>query len=127
MTNEERLQEAIASQEIGVTPTSEAAFGLRAKKFDSLVGEYTALSESIKQLEEEKKTVQTRLQQYFIDSDIKSVVGADGAKVTLVQNQGRPTIDKVRLIEAGVPASTIESCTVWGKPFQFVKVTPPKG
>ena len=126
MTNEQRAQETQAEVDLGIIPNSTTAFGeKRGEKFDALVSEFEGISEAIKQLETEKKALQSRLQQYFADSDIKTVLVGQ-TKVTLVVNQGRSTIDKVKLIEHGVPAQTIVECTVQGEPFSFVKVTPPR-
>lgn len=126
MTNAERQEEVQAQQDLGIIPDSETAFGpQRAGRFDSLVGEFEGVNECIKQLETEKKALQDKLKLYFTDSDIKTVmVGA--SKVTLVVNQGRSTIDKMKLIEHGVAATVIAECTVQSDPFSFVKVTPPR-
>lgn len=125
MTNAERQEEVQAQQELAITVDHETAFGKRANGFADMVGEFEGINEAIKQLEVEKKALQARLQQYFTDSDIKTVLVGQ-TKVTLVVNQGRSTIDKVKLIEHGVPAQTIVECTVQGEPFSFVKVTPPR-
>jgi hypothetical protein len=117
MANEE-------AQDLGITPDSTTAFGKRAETFDALVRDYEGISGAIRSLEEEKKALQDKLKLYFTDSGIKTVVVANlQSKVTLVVNQGRSTIDKIKLLEHGVAAQTIVECTVQGDPYSFVKVT----
>lgn len=111
-----------AEQDLGIVRSSQELFGRRAHHFDSLTEQYRSLNDTIKALEEEKKTVQKELQQYFIDSGCKTVL-SDSSRVTLVENQGRSTIDKMRLLEHGVSAQIIAECTVQGAPFQYVKIT----
>lgn len=126
MTNEQRATEVAAQEEIGVVADSSTVFGKRATAFNALVSEYEAVAEGMRQLEAEKKAIQSQLQRWFSDADIKTVM-CGTTRVTLVQSEGRSTIDKMKLIERGVPASVISECTVQGQPFSFIKVTAPKG
>ena len=117
--------ELAAREELGLVSTAEEVFGARAEKFNHLVADYVSIKGLIKTSEEEIRVLQKQIEQYLADAPSKTVM-SDGLRVTTVVNQGRETIDRLKLLEAGVAAETIRKCTVQGQPFSYVKVTAPK-
>ena len=124
MTQAQR-EEVQAKEELGIIPSSEEVFGKRAATFDNIVEERTQMKAVMKGLEEELKVLDKKIETYLADTETKTVM-SNGAKVTQVTNAGQSKLSKELLLEAGVPATTIASCTVAGKPFSYVLVTSAK-
>lgn len=117
------MTEQQALQELGVVPESKDVFGKRAKSFDALVDAITAAQAEKKQAEMEIKTLQTKLESLFADSDSKTILSA-GRRVTLVLSSNSH-LDRKALLESGVPADVIVRCTKQTQ-YTFVKVTAAK-
>ena len=100
--------------------SSVEVFGRKAKNFDKLVEEMRELQALRKSAEEGIRNTQKKLEVYFADTETKSILSGT-SRATLVMSSNSH-IDKLKLIEAGVPAETIVSCTETTK-FAFIRVT----
>lgn len=117
--------EVQAKEELGLVPSSEEVFGKRAAHFDKLVEERTQLKEVMKGFEVELKDLDKKIETYLADIETKTVT-SNGARVTQCQSPGQSRLSKELLIEHGVAATTINECTIPGKPYSYVLVTPLK-
>lgn len=114
-----------AKEELGLVPSSEEVFGKRSAHFDKLVEERTQLKEVMKGFEVELKDLDRKIETYLADTETKTVT-SNGAKITQCFNPGHSKLSEQLLVEAGVPATTIKACTVPGRPYTYVLVTPLK-
>lgn len=118
------MTELEAAQQLNIVPDSETVFGAkRGHSFDRLIGEYVALNNHIKQLEQEKRKFSDKIQSWLADNDTKTVMSL-GHRVTLSQGSSSH-LSKEKLAEAGVPLSTILAATKTTE-YVYVLVTPPK-
>jgi hypothetical protein len=118
-------RELQAREELGIIPESKDMFGRRAANFDKLVEERVALKELQKQTEAELKDIDNKLTLYLADTESKTVLSG-GVKVTQCSNPGQSKLSATMLIEHGVAATTIAECTLPGKPYHYILVTPQK-
>jgi hypothetical protein len=96
--------------------TAELELGLRSK-----VDERQTLIAQRDQILQQIATLSDEISQTLVMADQKSArVGP--YLVTLVENQGRLTLDKHRLVELGVLPETITAATVRGTPFVSLQV-----
>jgi len=102
--------ELTAMEEIGQVPDSRDVFaGPVLRSFGNLMERRIACTETIKQLEEEKKKIDNSLTTLMTDHDTVKV-SYEGRSVSLCQGS-RSSLNKEKLLLAGVPATTILKCT----------------
>lgn len=108
-------------QDLKLVPSSDDTFGhRRAITFDKLIQEHRALTTAIKEMENDKKKLGDKIMNWLADTDTKTVM-SQGHRVTLVQGS-HSTLDKQKLVEAGVLPSVIVACTKTTD-YVFVKIT----
>jgi hypothetical protein len=117
--------EVEAKEQIGIIPDSSEVFGKRAAIFDNIVEERTQMKAVMKGLEEELKVLDKKIETFLADTPSKTVL-SNGARVTQCQNPGQSKLSKELLIEHGVAATVIAECTVPGKAYSYILVSPPK-
>ena len=115
--------EATAREQLGVVPTSQDAFGKRARTFDSLVQQIAEVQRIKAQAEKDIKTLKDKLEIFYADSPSKTILSG-GSRATLVMSSSSH-LDKKALLEAGVAAQTILDCTKTTS-YSFIKVTEAK-
>jgi hypothetical protein len=118
-------QIAEAKAELGIAPAASEVFGRRYNTFIKLVEELQGVNEIKSTAEAESRRLNGLLQSMWADVGHKTVLD-NGTKVTLVTSKSADRIEAVSLIEQGVSIDVIQKATVEGKPYKFVKVTPPK-
>jgi hypothetical protein len=104
----QQLKEATALESMGQIPGYREV-GL-TPKFAKLVMERQSISDQIDELEEKKKGLSDLIFQDLAGTGLKAVQ-VDDYRPTVV-DQDRRSISAERLLELGVPATTIEAATV---------------
>lgn len=92
-----------------IAPDYRNIFDTKLESFSRLMEQRIQVAEQIKALEEEKKDLDTELTGLMTDHDAPKVL-YEGRSVSLVQGS-RSTLNKEKLLLAGVPATTITAAT----------------
>lgn len=103
-------REVQALEEIGAVPDVRDVFaGDKLRSFSHYIEERIAVTASIKELEEEKKRLDSKLTELMTEHDAVKVQYA-GRPVSLVEGS-RSSLNKEKLLLNGVSATTILKCT----------------
>jgi hypothetical protein len=104
----EQLREATAQESLGVVPSYRDI--KLSPRFASDVLQRQSISDQIDELEEKKKVISDRIFEELAATGLKAVQ-VDDYRPTIVDSNRR-SISAERLLELGVPATTIEAATV---------------
>jgi hypothetical protein len=104
----EKLREATALENMGQIPSYRDL--KLSPRFAGDVMQRQAISDQIDELEEKKKAISDRIFQELAGTGLKAVQ-VDDYRPTII-DQDRRSISAEKLLELGVPATTIEAATV---------------
>lgn len=114
-----------ATAELAVKPYTEYPL-LTDPEFQSMAEEFDVLCIRIGRDEERKKMLSKDLEAYLTSAEAPKVELWDGLKLKIGNGRTASSVSVTKLLELGVPLTTIQEATVDGKPYTFCQIERPR-